>query len=1044
MKAVIFKTIHKYLKKIKQPGSSIVAVLVVFVMVFAMAAPAFPAAAAEPGGSSGGAAADGTGKSNASDTSKDDSANANAAPPSGNDNSSVTDNDSAEGRAQNGTTDGNQGSAEFVIDTETDKSLSGAADTNEEDSAGDIAQSDSSGTSGADGNSQPGSDSDLHEEMVITTVTSPAQAEGIGAASETKTIVDVEYHPFASLTAHPESDHVYVDDDIVLAVSFTMEDLAQANFYGEILYDPDKIDYSLARGKITLDGGEAGTYEVKIVDGHAYLCISLDDEHAAGSAGRGDFAMTAVATAAGEIRFNNEVITIYDPSDEKYDNISVTKSATGPQPVVSGEHQGEYVYSYEVILKNNNDEPIDNLTVFDCPNYMNNASNYKDGAWPSWPEDTTRIDLQYPDKLPGNGNDYTLTLTESPDKLPGTSRRYNEYQCTGVSIDPGQELKWTYEVYLTAAEAAKVERLQKTAYWTNYAGFRVGNQKIKEVSRAVSFTPDTTPMTKIGALPKEEGGDMEWTIALETKGSYNAAGKYISDHLKKDAVSEGDDLHFILDNTGAEQPYAVVYRNGVKQDGKVMLTWERVDDATKLTSGEPTKLYYDEAGNFIWFSEEQTDANYGYQLHDWTSFKTEWMGLDSINQAASNFSDRTMKGIDGDYEADISLTKKLLLYDENNRSADWEINVPVYLTHPVSNVYLRDYLPTAARSLRQDNLRDTMDYMGQIHLEDTAGGSLVYTQDEEGSVTNANNEKFRLVHRYWEFNSVAEFEAFTGIHIEVTGTLGAGTQSTGAATADAVLCTHGKLGFYASTYLYADSGKPAGGLWFIYPNAVTAANTSISSSGMRNLASTLPEGDYNIWLNYRSTTPASCTKDETNINYVYLNGTTALGNNFSLNAYAAYYMYPTRDGEESIDKKIAKVEHKANGKIDITYMVLADNRSTKYNGTTIHTTNTYDDFLSGLPAGAAKLVIPDPGKRDGVRIYKIPATYNPDDPTGWTLREAHSVEELDKSENGYLLITDPLTDRNKIPGEWWGGITRERMDENGFNVYVPYSYTINQ
>lgn len=38
MKAVIFKTIHKYLKKIKQPGVSIVAVLVVFVMVFAMAA----------------------------------------------------------------------------------------------------------------------------------------------------------------------------------------------------------------------------------------------------------------------------------------------------------------------------------------------------------------------------------------------------------------------------------------------------------------------------------------------------------------------------------------------------------------------------------------------------------------------------------------------------------------------------------------------------------------------------------------------------------------------------------------------------------------------------------------------------------------------------------------------------------------------------------------------------------------------------------------------------------------------------------------------
>lgn len=110
------------------------------------------------------------------------------------------------------------------------------------------------------------------------------------------------------------------------------------------------------------------------------------------------------------------------------------------------------------------------------------------------------------------------------------------------------------------------------------------------------------------------------------------------------------------------------------------LTWEKVNDATALTFGNPARIYYDDNGNFRWFSEKKNDANYGYELHYWTTFNRDWLSADAINQAASNYSDKTQEGIDGEYETNVSLVKRLEEYDNYSHTANWTIEMLVMLT----------------------------------------------------------------------------------------------------------------------------------------------------------------------------------------------------------------------------------------------------------------------------------------------------------------------------------------------------------------------------
>ena len=69
-----------------------------------------------------------------------------------------------------------------------------------------------------------------------------------------KIIDGTEYYEFSGLTVRPASETAYVGGTFDLTVDFSMEDLSHANFYGEIPYNKDLVDYSGAKGKVILDG----------------------------------------------------------------------------------------------------------------------------------------------------------------------------------------------------------------------------------------------------------------------------------------------------------------------------------------------------------------------------------------------------------------------------------------------------------------------------------------------------------------------------------------------------------------------------------------------------------------------------------------------------------------------------------------------------------------------------------------------------------------------------------------------------------------------
>ena len=118
-----------------------------------------------------------------------------------------------------------------------------------------------------------------------------------------KMINGVEYYEFSGLTARPLVNQTYVGRNFEFSADFLLEQLNHAKFYGEIPYDSVLVDYSDTHGDVTLDGRKAGTYQVVVDGGKAYLCISLLPEFAEGSAGSGT--IHAEAEAIGSPKTKN-------------------------------------------------------------------------------------------------------------------------------------------------------------------------------------------------------------------------------------------------------------------------------------------------------------------------------------------------------------------------------------------------------------------------------------------------------------------------------------------------------------------------------------------------------------------------------------------------------------------------------------------------------------------------------------------------------------------------------------------------------------------
>ncbi|MBQ5628281.1 MAG: hypothetical protein IIU98_00935, partial [Ruminococcus sp.] len=268
-----------------------------------------------------------------------------------------------------------------------------------------------------------------------------------------KMINGVEYYEFSSLTARPLVNQTYVGQNFEFSADFQFEDLNHANFYGEIPYDSVLVDYSDTRGYVRLDGQQAGTYQVVIDGGKAYLCISLFSAYAQGSAGSGTIHAEAEAIGSGVLDYGDEVLEIRKPEDEKYDKLSITKDYTDRGAVTSGEHRGDFFITYEIRLKNNGEETVSGLTVYDIPMYFN--YNTKQAPYGFYVEEDGQsvfkiVNLQYPDTITGGG--YTMRPGRGSQFSTDTNKQ-SYYSVPNVSVAPGEEIVWQYTVYLPKEDA---------------------------------------------------------------------------------------------------------------------------------------------------------------------------------------------------------------------------------------------------------------------------------------------------------------------------------------------------------------------------------------------------------------------------------------------------------------------------------------------------------------------------------------------------------------------------------------------------------------
>ena len=112
--------------------------------------------------------------------------------------------------------------------------------------------------------------------------------------------------------------------------------------------------------------------------------------------------------------------------------------------MTSGEHRGDFYITYEIRLKNNGEETVSGLTVYDIPQYLD--TNTGKSRYGFYDEGQLKIfSLLYPNTISGGG--YMMTrgsgsqFSTDPDKQ-------GYFSVPNVSVAPGQEIVWQYTVYL--------------------------------------------------------------------------------------------------------------------------------------------------------------------------------------------------------------------------------------------------------------------------------------------------------------------------------------------------------------------------------------------------------------------------------------------------------------------------------------------------------------------------------------------------------------------------------------------------------------------
>lgn len=336
----------------------------------------------------------------------------------------------------------------------------------------------------------------------------------------------------------------------------------------------------------------------------------------------------------------------------------------------------------------------------------------------------------------------------------------------------GYTLAVRYSVTVTADARVRTDAAGESYVLENTAQFSYlyhGPEDNTELGSNSTYSPY---QGDVNWLQKESGemtqDSVLWNLAAGTD-RYTMNGMYVVDEIERYTYERG--VHYLTDDA---YPAAVDIYNTVTGSHETLdLEWVMVESLENLTEDQKadnTKLYWHE-NSFVWYSgtDDSNETPYTYNLTYYTSYVEEVFEVTDQINGAHVFYKGTNSGVEPDAPkvADITLTKGLeeLTDDGNVRYASEIHSNGQYGT---DHFVLYDYMPmTSAQDGDRltSHSRLTEYAQGQTPLE-ISGSDL---EEMQAAVESGENAFYYAGQYILLFDSVAEMEAVTGMHLEVEG-----------------------------------------------------------------------------------------------------------------------------------------------------------------------------------------------------------------------------------------------------------------------------------
>ena len=726
-------------------------------------------------------------------------------------------------------------------------------------------------------------------------------------------------------------------------------------------------------------GNTLATYTINNVDadgdGLADTSYILITPATAATQMSGSISANGSATREGQIIFSNGEYIYVIPADSNYNDLQTSKSTTSQKK----NDDGSYTFTHTITIKNKGNTPIENL----------------------WFVDEART---------STNNSYTLTITgpvSTDTSAPaftkvtdtGDTSIYKtgyEYYSLGSKEDPvtipaNTTYTYTATSTISAEDFAKIEAASTATTSSSDSIVTVyDDTRLNTTTTWFSYYPASLVMSKtaLTAGIDDDSTVIPWEIAFNTSSRLENSSVVITDTIKENAYATDEGgIHYLTDYPAT----ATIEYYGNAQT-TIQLTWVEVEDLDNIENPDGEHIYY--CGNsFKYFPSLYSGWHdrYGVVLKYYTNYNKQVSATD--NEAQANFVDKTGGSgttgtIEGSFDSRVQLNKMLDAQNDDN-TATWTVTSSVNSTSDLTACFL-----------------DKMPYQSIANastFEKLINDAKIYANDQVDADANA---------AYILFDSVAQFEAVTGIKVTVTD------RKTGALLDKEDILCGGNVSYAiqarGKTYDESDTKK----LLFVYdtrtvnssnysasfmivPNIpASAAESYLNDAEYKKVTTTgfLPSNEkagteegYNITFTYTTDT-SGAADGETRRNTIKQEGkVTETVDDYNLSAQA-YYIKSGDESIKQIDKNIARAVLQDDGSYKLTYVVLIDNRG---NSSTSINTLQWRDAISGIDG--AQYV------QGSLDVY-IPYVSYDSDSKAWNIATYSSLDEIEAAaQAGYPL-----------------------------------------